>query len=273
MLGSNLDFIWLILLGAAVIIVTRFLLIQGIQLTSDAWKIPKKVQGQVMGYATSVPELVGTVSTASKGLLGAGLWNVTASNIINLMLFLSASIFYKRTRRLNNKKFLDEFGFAIGAIILPLILVVRKEWAESSLAALVLFIFFVAYLILDKIFNVPAPVQGDISKTHDSVNGRRGGLFLILGGFGIIVVGNYLGIVAESIVKQLSVPEWAVGWILGVITSLPEMTSFYTVFAAAKGSSYDADCQQNLDNLAASNMSNAGLIYPIGIVVFIIATK
>ena len=127
MLGSNLDFIWLILLGAAVIAITRFLLIQGIQLTSDAWRIPRKVQGQVMGYATSTPELVGTVSTASKGLLGAGLWNVTASNIINLTLFFSASILYKRARSLKNKKFLDEFVFAIGAITLPLILVARKE--------------------------------------------------------------------------------------------------------------------------------------------------
>tara|TARA_B100001971_G_C18111784_1_gene494598 strand:+ start:148 stop:969 length:822 start_codon:yes stop_codon:yes gene_type:complete len=273
MLGSNLDFIWLILLGAAVIAITRFLLIQGIQLTSDAWRIPRKVQGQVMGYATSTPELVGTVSTASKGLLGAGLWNVTASNIINLALFFSASILYKRARSLKNKKFLDEFGFAVGAITLPLILVARKEWAESPLAALVLFIFFVAYVILDKKFNPPAPDREDANQNHDSTKGRRGILLLLLGIVGIIIAGNYLGIVAESIVKQLSVPEWAVGWILGVITSLPEMTSFYSVFAAAKGSSYDDDCQQNLDNLAASNMSNVGLIYPIGIVVFIVATQ
>ena len=79
-------------------------------------------------------------------------------------------------------------------------------------------------------------------------------------------------VVAESIVTQLSVPEWAVGWILGVITSLPEMTSFYAVFALAKGRASDESCQQNLDNLAASNLSNVGLIYPIGIIVFLIAS-
>ena len=88
MLGGYQDFLWLILLGIGVVIITRFLLIKGIQLTSDAWRIPRKVQGQIMGYATSTPELVGTVSTAAKGLLVTGLWNVTASNIINLILFM-----------------------------------------------------------------------------------------------------------------------------------------------------------------------------------------
>ena len=273
MLGSNLDFLWLILLGAMVIAITKFLLIKGIQWTSDAWKMPRKVQGQVMGYATSAPELVGTVSTASKGLLGAGLWNVAASNIINLALFVSASIIYKRTTSLKKKKFIDEFGFAIGAITLPLVLVTRREWAESPYAALLLFIFFISYLILDKKFNPPVPDQEDKDQNHDSKKGMQGIVLLLLGIVGIIVAGSYLGIVAESIVKQLSVPEWAVGWILGVITSLPEMTSFYAVFAAAKGSHDDDDCQQNLDNLAASNMSNVGLIYPIGIVVFILSTR
>ena len=52
-----------------------------------------------------------------------------------------------------------------------------------------------------------------------------------------------------------------------------KLTSFYAVFAASKNSPEDADCQQNLDNLAASNMSNVGLIYPIGIIVFIFATR
>jgi len=99
-------------------------------------------------------------------------------------------------------------------------------------------------------------------------------VFILLGIVGIIIVGNFLGDVAKSIVDrpQLNVPEWAVGWILGVITSLPELTSFYAVFALAKERGGDESCQQNLDNLAASNMSNVGLIYPIGIIVFLLVT-
>ncbi len=272
MLEGYQDFVWLILLGMSVVLITRFLLIKGIQLTSDAWRIPRKVQGQIMGYATSTPELVGTVSTAAQGLLGAGLWNVTASNIINLILFVVTALYFGRFKSLVKRKFADEIGFALGAIVLPVILVTREQWAKSPWAALFLFGFFVAYVILDKRLNPTNPGEEKDDAPKDPSKGPKGIMFILLGIAGIIVAGNYLGIVAESIVDQLSVPEWAVGWILGVITSLPELTSFYAVFALAKGRASDESCQQNLDNLAASNLSSVGLIYPIGIIVFLLAS-
>ena len=272
MLGGYQDFLWLILLGICVVIITRFLLIKGIQLTSDAWRMPRKVQGQIMGYATSTPELVGTVSTAAQGLLGAGLWNVTASNIINLILFMATALYFGRSKSLAKRKFADEIGFALGAIVLPVILVTREQWAKSQWAALILFGFFVAYVVLDKKLNPPNVDEEKDDTPKDPSKGPKGIVFILLGITGIIVAGNYLGIVAESIVNQMSVPEWAVGWILGVITSLPELTSFYAVFALAKERGGDESCQQNLDNLAASNMSNVGLIYPICIIVFLLVT-
>jgi hypothetical protein len=52
------------------------------------------------------------------------------------------------------------------------------------------------------------------------------------------------------------------------------MTAFFSVFGSAKNAGIpaddDTDCQENLDGLAASNMSNLGLIYPIGITMFLV---
>jgi Ca2+/Na+ antiporter len=99
-------------------------------------------------------------------------------------------------------------------------------------------------------------------------------VFLIAAGvLGIVILGRFLGAVAERVVVLAGVPEWAVGWILGFITSLPEMTAFFAVFASAHELGRpddDTDCQENLDSLAASNMSNLGLIYPIGVAVFLL---
>ena len=261
-----MEFIMLLCLGAVVILITRFLLIEGLQYTSDAWKLPQKIRGQILGYATSVPELVGTVGTASKGLLGAGLWNIAASNIINLSLFTVALLYYKRSKMLVQRKFIDEIGFSLGAIAIPASLVVFDSVAKSPWTAFGLFLYFIVYVIVDRLVNESAEEEDRLD--FDEHHGLKGIILVSLGIIGIVVTGHYLGDVAETIVTKLNVPEWAVGWILGGITSLPELTTFFAVFSAAKGSMEDQDCQESLDNLAASNMSNLGLIYPIGIMVY-----
>ncbi len=262
-----MEFVMLLGLGAVVILITRFLLIEGLQYTSAAWRLPQKVRGQILGYATSVPELVGTVGTASKGLLGAGLWNIAASNMINLGLFTVALLYYRRSEMLVKRKFIDEIGFSLGAIAIPASLIFIDAAARSPWTALGLFLFFIVYLIVDRMLN-PTQEQEDMID-FDEHHGLKGIILVCLGLIGIVVTGHYLGDVAETIVTELDVPEWAVGWILGGITSLPELTTFFAVFAAAKDSKEDSDCQESLDNLAASNMSNLGLIYPIGIVVYL----
>ena len=266
-----IDFMWLALLGAGIIAVTRFLLIRGIVLASTHWRLRKKVQGQILGYATSTPELVGTVATAAKGLLGAGLWNVVASNVINVLLFLSASMVYRRTAELKQRKFFDEIGFSLGTIVLPTLLVLNSQWAKSPWVALLLFGFFLVYLWVDKKLN-PQEEEESAPPVEDGNQGWVGIGLIMAGIVGITLLGNYLGVVAEQIVVQLQIPEAAIGWVLGVITSLPELTSFYAVFAAAQATDGDEHSQQNLDNLAASNMSNTGLIYPLGIVIFVLVT-
>lgn len=267
-----MEFVYLVILGVLTIVLTRFLLIDGIMMVASAWDVPKKTRGQVLGYATSVPELVGTVGTASKGLLGAGLWNIFASNIINLLLFLVALTYYKQQKRLAQKKFLDEIGFSIGAIVVPFFLVQFGSQAASIGTAGALFGFFVAYIIVDRTVNSASSDDDSEEDEMLSDSAVRGIILITVGLISVIVLGEFLGEVAESIVHSLNVPEWAVGWILGVLTSLPEMTSFFALFKAGQNSPTDDDCQEALDNLAASNMSNLGLIYPLGILMFLWVT-
>ena len=200
------------------------------------------------------------------------MWNIYASNIINLLLFLTALIYYKQQRRLLQKKFVDEIGFALGAIVVPFFLVTFGSQATSVWIAGALFIFFVAYVAVDRSVN-KSPIQEDAEQEKTlSSSGVRGLILIVVGLISVIVLGEFLGEVAESIVYSLNVPEWAVGWILGVLTSLPEMTSFFALFKAGQSSPTDDDCQEALDNLAASNMSNLGLIYPLGILMFLWVT-
>ncbi len=260
-------------LALAVVVVSRYLLIRGLEETSRAYGLPSKLQGQLLGYATSAPELVGTVATAARGLLGAGLWNVAASNIINCGLFLAAALYFRRGRTLMQRQFADEIGFALLAIGVPLLLTTSLGWARSPWTVLLLLGFVVLYILVDRKLN-PEEVNEGAAAARAEGNGRLGIALLLAGVLGIVVIGHYLGMVAEVIVVALKIPEAAVGWVLGVVTSLPEMTTFFVVFRAARGSADGLKaCQLGLDNLAASNMSNIGLIYPIGIVVFLWVTS
>jgi len=264
----------LIALGMVVVILTR-VVVRGIELYAASGGMSAKSKGQFLGYATSLPELVGTVGTAGNGLLAAGLWNIGASNIINVGLFIIAATWYRRTRCLLKRKFFDEGMFAFAALCIPLVLARYDGVAGSPWTAAGLFGLFVSYVYLDKKLNPNPPPSMAISRGRRDNPGRpRAVAIMVVGVLGLVATGYWLGEIAEVVVEGMGVPQWAVGWILGVITSLPEMTAFFAVFAsrAEEGidEADDTDCQENLDSLAASNMSNLGLIYPIGITVFLL---
>ena len=262
----------LIGLSVAVVVLTR-IVVRGIELYAAAGGMSSKAKGQFLGYATSLPELVGTVGTAGNGLIAAGLWNIGASNIINVGLFITAALWHRRMKALAKRKFLDEAMFAAVAFAVPMVLARYETWSRSPLTAAGLFAYFLVYLFLDKRFNPNPPLSVQAQRAQGNANSGKRKAFglIIVGVLGIILAGNYLGEEAKVIVEGMGVPQWAVGWILGVITSLPEMTAFFAVFSQGRElPDDDTDCQENLDGLAASNMSNLGLIYPIGIAVFLL---
>jgi Ca2+/Na+ antiporter len=264
----------LIALSVAVVVLTR-VVVRGIELWSAAGGMSAKAKGQFLGYATSLPELVGTVGTASHGLLSAGLWNVGASNIINVVLFSSAALYYGRGKAMFRWKFADEGSFALLALVVPIFLSRQEAYARSPLTAALLLGLFGLYLFADRKFN-PSPPASMVAQPDDQNASKARALGLIVSGVvGIVLAGTYLGDEATVVVEQIGVPEWGVGWILGFITSLPEMTAFFAVFQSGRAlaAGDDTDCQENLDSLTSSNMSNLGVIYPVGVMVFLYFTS
>jgi cation:H+ antiporter len=270
------DLISLIALGVMVVVITRSLLTKGVEWLADNAHLTPKLKGKILGFATSIPELVASVSTAAAGLLGASLWNIASSNIINCVLFMSALIWHRQQGRLVQTQFIDEIGFALSAIGLPLMLLLATHTGmeRSPWTAVALFGVFLLYLGLDKVLNrhVHQAYAEEIQRVKGNHSVAAALVLIALGILGIALTGYYMGHYASKVVHQLGVPQWAVGWILGFITSLPELTSFFAVFSEAKkrGEQSDASLQANLDNLAASNMANLGLIFPIGIIVYLV---
>ena len=83
----------------------------------------------------------------------------------------------------------------------------------------------------------------------------------------MLVAGYHIGGVAENLIRELGVPAWMVGWILGLISSIPEMSGFFETFRNYKqaGSLKGLDdTQEALDALVASNMCNLCVVLPFG---------
>jgi len=263
----------MIISAAAIILLVKFGLLRGIDNIANAMQWSAKARGQVTGYATSVPEFVCLVSAGLAGVWEAGLWNIASSNIINAGLMLLAVSFYRQFGELFNKRFLDEIGFAALAVAVPLVLMQAGMDTQWYLVPILLG-FFVVYQVVDKRINRPDP---DEEGTLEAVGSLPFGLILGLTALiAIAIAGMFLGGATAAVVEQLGVHPAVAGWILGVVTSIPEMVSFFAVFAAAKreGKLPELnDTQEALDNLTGSNMANVGIVYPIGLLAFLLGSS
>jgi Ca2+/Na+ antiporter len=263
----------LVLSAVAIVGAVRFLLIPGIGRIGVALQFSAKVRGQMIGYATSVPELTVLVAGACAGVFNAGLWNIAASNIINWILFLITVFAFRQQLDLKNKGFIDEIVFGILSVVIPLLMFVIHI-GTNYVTVIGLLGFFVLYKILDKRLNTadqPAPVP------PGAEGGTLGGgaLFLVIGVLVILFSGKFLGTSAGALITQLNVPAWAVGWILGLVTSVCELTSFIEIYRIHKpkdSPGHIKDTQEAIDALVASNVSNLGLILPIGMLVYLVVS-
>ena len=160
--------------------------------------------------------------------------------------------------------------FAGVGIIAPLLLM--RLGMDTHVAVIpCLLVLFVAYLYLDKGDGEVPEGQAELADSSPYVGFVMIAVTLVF----IMVAGNFLGAATRDVVHQMGIPAAVAGWLLGVVTSLPEAVTFFTVFSSkriAGGGDRVAQMQELLDNLAASNMSNSGLIYPVGLSIYLLVS-
>jgi Ca2+/Na+ antiporter len=174
---------------------------------------------------------------------------------------------------LKNKVFTDEIVFGILSVVIPLLLFAAHV-ETGYVAAAGLVGFFVFYKVMDKRLNMEGKPAIIPPGARDGTLG--GGAILLVIGVGVILLaGRFLGSSAGALIKQLDVPAWAVGWILGLVTSVCELTSFIEIYRIHKpkdSPQHIGDTQEALDALVASNIANLGLILPIGMIVYLLVS-
>jgi Ca2+/Na+ antiporter len=271
--------------AVGIILFVKFGLLLGIEHIAGARHWTVKSRGQVTGYATSVPELVCLVAAGLAGVWEAGLWNIASSNIINFGLMLVAVTVFRQHRDLFNRRFIDELGFALAAVAVPLVLMgvgLDRQWYLVP----VLGAFFLAYRAVDGAANrvahldkvgleqvLEGPADGKLGQRHSLAKGLG---FTLVSLVCVALMGSLLGNATADVIEQFGIHPAVAGWILGTVTSLPEMVTFFAVYLTSRrqGTLHLLDdTQEVLDNLTGSNMANVGVVYPAGLLTFLIASS
>ena len=94
------------------------------------------------------------------------------------------------------------------------------------------------------------------------------GTILILAGISLFIISEALGNTLESLCNSFNVPQLVVGILLGVITSMPELITFFESQKHNKNANNDMlGVVEATNNLLTSNMLNLFVIQTIGIII------
>ena len=272
-----IEIIKFIVYSGLIVLISKYILVTTLRKLAEALNLKPKTVGDVSGYATSVPELLTITTSSLRGLTGASVYNILSSNVINLIQYLGAILLNKNISKLRNKAILTDLILVFFTIIIPIIFL--KFNIELKLAVVPLFIIlYILFRFLNnhvhKLYlkNEDAELEEEIEeeKLEQKKNSKNViiyVLFLIITGILLFVVGELLGDTLENLCNLFGVSEVIVGILLGFVTSLPELITFFEAQRHYKKIDDDMlGVVEATNNLLTSNILNLFAIQTIGIV-------
>lgn len=267
-----------------IVAVSNYLLYLPAKRIAERLKFSEHSAGQMLGYLTSAPELVTSIAVAATGLMATVAYNILSSNIINVFLALSAAMWFGQARRLFTRRLWREHLIIVISIIVPILLLVTGQ-VESAWVIPVFLVTYVVYLLVIRRITAdgaaptehidshpPDDVAAVATEVHTGVRGYVAlqGLLILVAIAALYFLGTALGSSVYELGTTFGVPEIILGAVIGVVTSLPEWTTFFSSYAWHRRNGSDRASDEVTHNLLASNASNLLLVQTIGLAVFLL---
>ena len=291
-----LEIVQFVVYSGLIVLISKYILVRALRSLAEKLNLKPKTVGDIAGVATSVPELL-TIGVASiKGLLGASIYNVLSSNIINLIQYAGAIALNKNQKALKNKAIKADIILVIITIILPLLFSSIKSEFQLAMVPLLIFLYIGCkkinndthklYLNEEEINkeNTKISTETDTEKNINfgkNINIKKGAnlvnkpkilkdiVILIITGVLLFFIGDLLGDTLDTLCRMFNVPEVVIGIVLGFVTSIPELITFFEAQRHHKNSQNDMlGVIEATNNLLMSNMMNLFVIQSIGIILF-----
>ncbi len=275
-----IEFLKFIVYSALIVIIAKYILVTTLRKLAEALNLKPKTVGDIAGYATSAPELL-TITTASfSGLMSASSINVLSSNIINLIQYIFAIFLNKNQKTLRNKAIKVDLILVLLTIILPIVLL--KFNIEMNIAIVPLFIILYAlFRFLNNnvhrlyLKNEDEKLETKIEKEAKWERGNKKKItkyiiYLFITGILLFIVSELLGNNLELLCNSFGISQGVIGILLGFITSIPELITFFESqkhYKKQKNSEL-LGVVEATNNLFTSNILNLFVIQTIGILIY-----
>jgi len=271
-----------ILYSGLIVLISKYILVTTLRRFAENLEIKPKLIGNITGYATSIPELL-TISISSiNGLFATSIFNILSSNIINFLQYSISIIINKNKKALNNKAIKIDIFLVLITILIPLFLI----WKDIELNLGIVPIFVILYLLFNYLNNnsnklylnkEQKELEKQIIDEEERIKGntRKTVLYisiLICTGFLLYVIGELLGDTLNNLCNYFKVPEIIIGVLLGLITSIPELITFFESqkYYKEQKKNKELGVVEATNNLLTSNITNLFIIQSIGIGVYTI---
>ena len=273
-----IEIIKFIIYSGLIVLISKYILVTTLRKLAETMNLKAKTVGDIAGYATSVPELLTITTSSLRGLTGASVYNILSSNVINLIQYLGAILLNKNASKLRNKAIVIDLVMVFFTIAIPIVFL--KLDIELKLAVVPLFIIlYILFMVLNnnvhKLYlkNEDKELEEEIEEERKEQKKNPGKVLryvfvLIVTGVLLFIIGEMLGDTLENLCNLFGVSEVVVGILLGFVTSLPELITFFEAQRHYKKVDDDMlGVVEATNNLLTSNILNLFAIQTVGILI------
>jgi cation:H+ antiporter len=206
----------------------------------------------LVGFGTSVPELVTSLRAIGQDAVGIAVGNVVGSNIANILLVLGVAALI-RPILTNPRALMRDGSFMVGVTLILCTLIYYDLFSRPVGIALValLIVYMVYSVVADKGNTQTAALHEDEGESFGVQHGLGMGILLTaLGIAGVVFGARFLVDGSVILARDFGISEAVIGLsIVAIGTSLPELAT--SAIAAFRGKSDVA-----LGNILGSNIFN-----------------
>ena len=275
-----IEFLKFIIYSVVIVLISKYILVVTLRKLAEVLSLKPKTVGNIAGIATSMPELLTIAFSSFNGLITTSIINVLSSNVINVVQYSMAILLNKNQKSLKNKAIFTDIILVAITILLPLILVLGN--VEMNIKAVPIFIIlYIIFLIINNkahkkyLKKEDGKIEGKIEKEEqiEIKNKNRLSLYiflLVITGILLFVVGDLLGNTLENLCNIFGISQTIIGILLGFITSIPELITFFESQKHYKKNKDDdiLGVVEATNNLFTSNIMNLFIIQTIGILIY-----